>query len=471
MDEKRIAKNISMYSISQVLTYIFTYFFTIYTARYLGATNYGTLSLALAISSITTILIDLGFNTLLTRDVARDNSLTEKYISNIISIKLILFLIIFFLLILILNLLNYPEKTVVYIVVFSLIFTSISGIFYAVFQAHENLKYQSIGGILNASLLLGLALYAIYNKATLINFSLIYLVVGVIVFIYIFLVFRKNFFLPKLKFDSTFFRSKSKETIQFGLISIFVTTYVWIDTIILSIFKGNYDVGIYNVAYRLILILLFIPSIINYTIFPLMSKVYDSPESMNKIVELYFKLMLFVSLPLGFFITLQANNIIILIFGPSYLPAVPALQILIWATVFTFLNSAFVQLMQSSNRQHILTRISGICMVLNIIINLFLIPIWGYLGASIVTFITEFSIAFLVILASYKIGYGIRREFYKIFLKILISSSIMALYVILLGNFNLIVLALSASFIYLVISFIIGSIDKEDRELIKRVIS
>ena len=110
-------------------------------------------------------------------------------------------------------------------------------------------------------------------------------------------------------------------------------------------------------------------------------------------------------------------------------------------------------------------------MVLNIIINLFLIPIWGYLGASIVTFITEFSIAFLVILASYKIGYGIRREFYKIFLKILISSSIMALYVILLGNFNLIVLALSASFIYLVISFIIGSIDKEDRELIKRVIS
>ena len=53
-----------------------------YTARYLGAEGYGILSLALSITGIFGILADLGLNTLMVREVARNKELADTYISN-----------------------------------------------------------------------------------------------------------------------------------------------------------------------------------------------------------------------------------------------------------------------------------------------------------------------------------------------------------------------------------------------------
>ncbi|MGB9199887.1 oligosaccharide flippase family protein, partial [Methanobacterium sp.] len=104
---KRIAKNTGVLFISQVISYLLIFFYTIYIARSLGTEGFGTLSFALAFSGIFSIFADLGINTLTVREVARDKSLSNKYLGNGIIIKILLGFFSFGLIILIINLLGY----------------------------------------------------------------------------------------------------------------------------------------------------------------------------------------------------------------------------------------------------------------------------------------------------------------------------------------------------------------------------
>ena len=178
-----------------------------------------------------------------------------------------------------------------------------------------------------------------------------------------------------------------------------------------------------------------------------MSRLYESStDSLKLIVEKYFKYMILIGLPIGVGITLLANQIIVLIFGQAFLESAPALQILIWATVFTFANSAFVQLFQSTNRQVLLTKITFIGMIVNIILNLILIPKFSFIAASFNTLITEFLILAMVLIIAQRIGYITNgKKLINDSIKIIISSLIMGLFIWIFNDLNLLLLILMAS--------------------------
>jgi O-antigen/teichoic acid export membrane protein len=77
-----IAKNSATLFVSQILSYLLIFFYTIYVARYLGAEGFGILSLAISITGIFGIVVDMGLTTLLIREVARDRLKINKYITN-----------------------------------------------------------------------------------------------------------------------------------------------------------------------------------------------------------------------------------------------------------------------------------------------------------------------------------------------------------------------------------------------------
>ena len=115
-----------------------------------------------------------------------------------------------------------------------------------------------------------------------------------------------------------------------------------------------------------------------------------------------------------------------LIFGSGYSQSVLALQILIWTMVFTFAGASFVQLLQSVNRQIVITKISIICVLINILLNLVLIPRYSYIGASFATLLTEVVLVAYIISTSYKLGYGIpKKTVLKDFFKVLGATLIM----------------------------------------------
>ncbi len=333
------------------------------------------------------------------------------------------------------------------------------------------MEYQSLGQILQGLLMFAGVFIIIEYGFGVLGFAFVYFLSSFIILLYIFIVYIWKFS-SRMEIELDFWKPTLKEALPFGLTGISGMIYTYIDSVMLSLIHGNEVVGWYNAGYRLILVLLFIPAVINLSIFPKMSQYHiSSKNSLMLINEKYFKLMLLIALPLGIGVTLLSNRIILLIFGADYLNSVIVLQIIIWTAVFTFAGAAFVKLFESINKQMIITKISAICVIVNIFLNLLLIPKYSYVGASISTTITEIILVGSIFAVTPKIGYGINyKKTLKIILKVLIASLIMGIFIWYFQSLNLLILVCLAILLYLIILCLIKGIDNDDIALIKQII-
>ncbi len=471
---KTIGKNSAALLIAQILSYVLAFFYTLYMARYLGADGFASISLAISLTGIFGILVDMGLNTLLIREVARDKSKTNSFISNTALMKIFLSLFTLGAIYVFVNLSGYSEqvKTLIYIVYISVVIGSYSNIFGAVMQAEEKMEYLSVSTIISGLVIFFGTLIGIYFSLDVIYFAVLYVTSNGLNFIYISLIYLWKFSFPKIEIDFGFWKPVLKEAWPFGFTSLSGQLYTYVDTVMISLMQGTLVVGWYSAAYRLILTLLFVPTAVNIAIFPVMSRLYtSSKESLILLNERYFKYMLILGIPLGFGTTVLADKIILLIFGAEYTPSIIALQILIWTMVFTFIGASFVQLLQSINKQLILTKISFICLVFNVILNLILIPKYSYIGASVVTLITEIILVSYTIFISFRLGYGIDiKKNTKIFFKVMGGALVMSAFLLYFSSINLFLLVIIAALIYFIIIFRTKTIDDVDKQLFKELI-
>lgn len=471
---QKIAKNASFFLVGNLLSYIIGFFTIMYTARYLGAEGFGILSLAISLTGIFGIFADLGLSTLTVREVARNKSLSNKYMVNTAFIKIILSCLTFGLISLTVKEIGYPQTVIniIYLITFSMILVSFSGIFNSIFQAHEKMEYQSISIILNSILTFSGVMVIIYYKKDINFIAALYFITSIIILIYNILVYSWKFYIPKLEIDLNFWKPMLKEAWPFGITGVFVNIYYWIDSIILSIMVNNEVVGWYNGAYRLILVLLIVPVVLNAVIFPVMSKLYITSNNSLKITyQKYFQYMVIIGIPLGVGTTLLAKNIILFIFGDQYLPSAIALQILIWSTVIIYISGSFARLLEASNKQLVLTKITAICAVINIILNVLLIPKFSYIGASIVTVVTELINLILCIkVVSSSMNYKFSRNELEYLIKTGFSSIIMAISIICIKDFNFLFSILIAIIVYFTILYLVKGFKDEDIKLFKQII-
>ena len=422
---QRITKNISVLFISQMVSNVMGFFILMYTARYLGVEGFGILSLALAFTGIFSIFMDLGLSPLTTREVARDKTLEKDYVANVSSIKLILIIVTFGLILVIGNLLGYNQQTmlVIYLIALYTIFTTFSQFFYSIFQAHEKMEYQSLGVILSSISILAGVFVVIYLKFNIIQFSLIYVFSGAFILIYALIIYTNKFSLPKISFRRDEWKLLIKESWPFAITSISANIYTWIDTVIISVIQGAAAVGLYNASYKLALFLMFIPLIFSYAIFPIMSQYHvSSKDSLNFTFEKFLKVMLILALPIGVGTVIIAKNVILLIYGSQYIDSIIVLQILIWSTVLIFARTPFEKLLESSNRQLVVTKVFFVGAIFNVILNIIVIPHYSYIGAAIVTVLTDIIILGLLNVATRNMGFTLSKNTKYLLFKVLIGK-------------------------------------------------
>jgi O-antigen/teichoic acid export membrane protein len=451
-----------------------------YMARYLGPAGYGVLTFALAFTSIFSVFTDFNLQLLIAREVARDEKSVTKYMANITVMKIAMSIITFILLAVVINLLGYPWQTVqvVYLLGLSIIFMAFTQMFYAVFQAYQRLEFQAIGQLLNAVLMTVLVIIAVNMKLDVAAFGYMYIASALAVLI--FCIFIWNLVVSQmtvisksaiLEIDWNFWKEVIREAIPFGLAAIFVTTFYWISTVLLSLMKGNEAVGYYNASYRLVLVLSFLPTALIGALYPAMSKLFvTSQETFRLYHEKAIKYLIMIAIPIGVGTTLLAREIVLSIFGKAYLDSVMALQILIWSEVFIFMSMPIGNLFNSLNKQHLVTWITGACLILNIGLNLILIPICGINGASITTVATEALSLILSYIWAVRLHYGPTKEDIKDFSKILCSSLVMGVFLLYFHELNFIVLILIAAIIYFGILIIIRGIGKQDLTMVIKMI-
>jgi O-antigen/teichoic acid export membrane protein len=421
-------------------------------------------------------LADLGIGSVIIRDIARDKSQTTKYFENVVLIKIVLAVITLVTTAAVGYVFNYQSQImqVVYIISLSLILTSFSSIISSIIQAFEEMEYLSIGSIIYNLTMLLFALLAIYFGSDVLGFSLVYLISSIILTCYWAIVAQRRIPLPRWEIDPVFWKYLITESVPFGLSSVFVRIYYYIDTLMISlmILNPNEIMGWYNAAYRLVLILAFIPSTFLGSLYPIMSIYYVTSEKyIIFMFEKSFKYLMAVAIPLGVGTTVLADRIILFIYGADYSQSTIALQILVWSEVLIFLNVVFGNLLNSINRQIVVTKQTMIAAILNITLNLVLIPRYSYVGASVATVSTELFAFFFLLYFVSRGGYRLHKSMIVSFFMILCASLIMYLFLEIFYWIPLLPLILLGSAIYFIVVYLLRILDKEDLYLMKQLLN
>jgi O-antigen/teichoic acid export membrane protein len=470
---RTIAKNSIFLAGSSALNLVLAFFYAVYTARYLGAEGYGTIAFALSLCAIFGVLMDSGLSQLAVREISRNKDLSDKYFFDIMEVKSILVFVTLLLIAVLMNVIrpdNSDSVRVVYIIALSTSLASFNGVFGSVFQSHEKMEYSSIGGVPSGIIMLLGALLAINQRFSVVGFAFIYLLANTVAIAYSFVIFSTKFFKTRTRINIDTWKALLIDAMPFGFTGLFVSLYYWIASVMLSYMKGNEVVGWYNAAYRLILILLILPQILTTSLFPAMSKFYITSSDKFRFIQLKsFKYMVVLALPIGVGTTILADKIILTIFGPAFSNSAMALRILIWSSVFIFIGSSFSRLLMTSNRQMVVAKITAVCAIENILLNLVVIPRFSYTGAAFTTVIVELTSLIFCVLVTSRMGYAISRADISLTMKVIFASGLMGIFVIYLSQLNLFLLIFAAAVFYFIISYFLSIFDENDVELFTKI--
>ncbi|MBN1565610.1 MAG: flippase [Anaerolineae bacterium] len=205
-------------------------------------------------------------------------------------------------------------------------------------------------------------------------------------------------------------------------------------------------------------------------VFPLMSRTYGSGElaMFDFMIEKLSFFNLILSLPLAVYTSLLAVPLSTWIFGPDYTRTADVLQVLIWYTVVTMVSNVFSKAMLIQNRQTRLLLIRSGGLVINIMLNIILLPIVGIPGAAIATLIAE-SVILVLIVRSFAFPAEWWARVTGHLWRLALISVILAGIVFALREIHPLVAALIGVPMYGALVIVSGTIAKDDWDLIYRL--
>jgi O-antigen/teichoic acid export membrane protein len=466
---QRVAKNTGIVIVGNVIFRLVSLVVTIYLARYLGTVGFGKYSFVFAYLAFFDVILDLGLQIILVRDISRDPSNAPKLFGNAFIIRLILTIFAVALSIVLITLMSYPRETTtyIYIATFTLLFLSFSEFYVSIFQANLRMEYDIIAKLVFKFLSAGLILWIIFSQGTLMQ-VIIALVFSEMVKTLISYSFSRKFVKPRFAIDFGLWKYLFKEALPLALSNIIWVIYYRIDVVMLSIMMGDAEVGLYSAAYKLAEPFSLIPLALMVSLFPIMSASFKtSKEGLVKSYRLSFKYLLIITLPIAIGVSILSDKFIFLIYGAEFSGSAIALKILIWGLVFSSGTSIFWNVFVSTGKQKLGTYITALSAFGNITLNFSLIPLMSYVGASIASLLTAF-LAFII--GFYFVSRNLRvPPLHKISMKPVVGSLIMGTFVYFFIDSNIFVLILCAAVIYLIFLLLLKTFTEEDIEVLERL--
>ncbi len=201
----------------------------------------------------------------------------------------------------------------------------------------------------------------------------------------------------KWRFRSVRAKSLLRQSWPLILSAVMVSLYMQIDLVMLKT-KGSEAVGVYAAAARISEAWFFIPIAIVTSVFPaiIYARKTDLPRYLKRLQNLY-DLLISISLPVALVISIGANTIISIVYGNQYEGAGLMLSIHIWSGIFVFLGSASSQYLLAEGFTIIAFKRTALGAIVNILLNIWLIPIYGGIGAAVATLIAYFVATFSIL--------------------------------------------------------------------------
>lgn len=428
---RTVAKNSLVPMALSLVNKAIDFAFAMLYVRLLGPEGTGQYAFVVAVYGIFEIISRYGLGTLLTRDVSADKNQSSRYLTNVVALRTLLWLISLPLLGAVIWLyrsvdtlqflgwyggeltpIGTAEVQALLIFGASMLFANWADALSSTFMAFEKMEYPA--GLANAVALLKVTLGALVLLMGwgYVGLAGVSLVMNLLQVVWLYGLLRRTLFQPQWHWDWPLQRWMMQMSGPLMINHLLATIFWRIDLWILRPLAGEASVGLYSVGLKYLDGLNIIPSVFTMAIFPLMSR--HARNEGNYLLRAYvlsLRLLVIVCLPIAMATTFLAGDLVYFLGGAQYLHipetfhffgyTVPylggsdlALRVIIWSIPIGFVNSITQYVLIAVNQQRYLTKAFIIGVVFNVVGNILVIPGFGYVGAAIVTILSEFSLLF-----------------------------------------------------------------------------
>jgi O-antigen/teichoic acid export membrane protein len=192
------------------------------------------------------------------------------------------------------------------------------------------------------------------------------------------------------RYHGSFLPSTLRRSVPFAIDDALSLTYIRADTVLLGFIKGPVAVGLYQAGTNLVLYLNVLARMLNYPLFPRMSKAWPGQrQTFGKLRDASLRLLGAISVPIMVGSLLLAPRIVEFLYGPRFAPAVLCYQILVLVIPIRMLGHTLGTALTAADGQTARTTAVAAAAGANLALNLWFIPHYSYTGAAITTGITE----------------------------------------------------------------------------------
>lgn len=465
----KISKGATLLLAGIVISKVFTYLYRIVIARYLGADIYGLFSLGLAVIGVLLTVSLVGLPQGILRYVSyyygkRDENSVKIIINN--ALKIMLSLSLFFALLLFI----FAQKIALYffhnleminllrLLSFAMPLTALAtGLDYSL-QAFQKIKYLVIArNIIEPVSKVILSLIAIFMGYSLIGLTFVYLFSLIIAVILMAYFLKKTILFKKIASSShSFYKQLLYFSLPLMLSDLFITLLLWSDTLILGYFVPAVQIGIYNAAIPTARLIYTIPVALRTLFIPAISGMYAQKKDFKKIYGIISKWMFLVGMPSVLLLCLYSKQILSILFGNIF---VEGYIVLILIAISSFVYSLMLtseSILTIIKKTKLILFNSSLTVLLNLILNIMLIPDYGLAGAAIATSISVLLMSALIAAEAYYFMRIIpfKLEYFKGVISAIVPFAIIFYLGKYISSYSLIGLA-CLSFIYLALYIVL----------------
>lgn len=403
---KRYFTNMSWMFVGQMFSLVVSFFIGAWIARYLGPENYGVLSYSIAFVGLFGFISSLGVDGILNRELVKTPEKRDELLGTTFRLKLIGGAIAFCLTIIGVLIFKTEPRVKILVAIFALSFILQSiNVVSTYFNAEVKSKNNVGASIFSTIITSILKIFIILSGKGIIWLVVVFVLDSVWQGIGLLKAYKSyGLKIENWRFDKVLAKEILKNSWPLMLAGAAWLVSLKIDQVMIGSILGNYEVGIYAAAVKLVEVWYFVPGIIGTALLPAIINAKITDENLyKKRLKNFYILMFVIPVFMAIPITLLAKPIIQILFGGGYLGSIPILRIYIWSSVGIFLNYAVYHYLISNNLVKTIFVINFLSMIINIILNLIFIPIWGIAGSAWATTIS-YSVVLVYILVIKKLG-------------------------------------------------------------------
>lgn len=364
----------------------------VWMTRYLGPDRFGTLNYAIAFVALFSVMATLGLEGIVVRELVRRPEERREILGSAMLLRAIGGMVTTLCSVAAITLMRTGESgftAMVAVIASATIFQALE-VFDFWFQSRLEAKYSVIAKNVSFVLVSAFRVALILNQAPLMAFAVAW---------------TAEFALTSLALAAAFvgaghspgkIRVRKRECLNLlgngwplMLSTLSVIIYMKIDQVMLGEMLDATAVGIYSSAAKLSEIWYFIPMIVTSSVMPSLIRIRETDEPFyRRRLQRLFRLLSALALSIAVPMTFLSTPLVTLLYGERFAAAGPILAVHIWASIFVFVGVAQSawDLAENHTRLSLLRTTGGA--VVNVLLNLVLIPRFGAMGAAVATVIS-----------------------------------------------------------------------------------